>query len=417
MKKVMKLLLIGLLALLCTNMVFAQDQHVVFEDYSDFMSEEDYRKLNEDLAQIKENYDIDIYFVYDTSIKDSEEGVEQFAKDFLSKNASAASNVVIAMSESFYYIQASGAAASEVIKNDEVIFDRFYSRASKLSDSDPSAFAEGIRSAYQYVVKLVNEKTYESDAPVSQQRALVNDYSDLLSDEEEEKINAKLQKIRDKYGFDAVVVTTDSFNGMSARDYADDFYDYSQYSDDGIVFILNMSERTWYVSTKGRGYDFFTDYGIDMIFEEMADELSDGHYYKAFVIYADQVEEYIVNGMNGDIADIDNEVKKKPAFGPFNVLISAIVGAISSLITSLTMHSKMKNTAHQRGARNYVVRDSFHITGASDMLVNRHVSRVRRPTRDDSHRSSGPTHMGGGGGSSIHTSSSGSSHGGHGGHF
>ena len=416
MRKMMKLILILLLSLLPVTSVFAESAHVVFENYSDFMSDEDYKQLQEDLIQVKENYDIDIYFVYDTSITDSEKGVEEFAKDFLSKNGSAANNVVIAMSESYYYVQAAGTAAAEVIRNDEAIFDRFYSRASKLSDSDPSAFAEGIRAAYQYVVELVNAKVYESDAPVSANKAFVNDYSDLFSDSEEEKLNRRLQKIKDKYGFDAVVVTTDSFNGMSARDYADDFYDYSQYSDDGIVFILNMSERTWYVSTKGKGIDYFTDYGIDVIFEEMADDLGDGRYYDAFVIYADQVETYIENGISGNVVDVDNDVKQKPKFGIFNVVISAIAGAISSLATSLGLRSKMNNTVRQRGARNYVVRDSFNVNGASDMLVNRHVSRVRRPRRDDSFRSSGPSRPSGGG-SSFHTSSSGSSHGGHGGHF
>ena len=234
-----------------------------------------------------------------------------------------------------------------------------------------------------------------------------------MSDDEEERLNRKLQKIKDKYGFDAVVVTTDSFNGMSARDYADDFYDYSQYSKDGILFVLNMTERTWYVSTKGKGIDYFTDYGIDAIFEEMAEDLSDGKYYDAFVIYADRVEKYVVNGMQGNVADVGNEEK---SFGVFNVMISAIVGAISSLITSLSLRGRMKNVSRQHFARNYIVSDTFDINGASDMLVNRHVSRTCRPRRDDSiGRGSGPSHMGGG--SKVHTSSSGSSHGGHGGHF
>ena len=416
MRKMIRVLLIMLLSLLPVTLVNADNAHVVFEDYSDFMSDEEYRQLDEDLAQIKENYDIDIYFVYDTSITDSEKGVEEFAKDFLAKNGSASNNVVIAMSETFYYIQASGPASSEVIKNDEAIFDRFYSRASKLSDSDPSAFSEGIRAAYQYVVQLINAKVYESDAPVSEMKALVNDYSDLFTDSQEEKLNRRLQRIKDKYGFDAVVVTTDSFNGMSARDYADDFYDYSQYSDDGIVFILNMSERTWYVSTKGKAIDYFTDYGIDAIFEEMSEDLYDGKYYDAFVVYADQVETYIEHGMNGNIVDVDNDIERKPRFGIFNVVISAIAGAFSSLATALGLRSKMKNTTRQVGARNYVVRDSFNINGASDMLINRHVSRVRRQSRDDTFRHSGPSHPSGGG-SSFHTSSSGSSHGGHGGHF
>ena len=81
MRKMIRVLLIMLLSLLPVTLIHADSAHVVFENYSDFMSDEEYRQLDEDLAQIKENYDIDIYFVYDTSITDSEKGVEEFAKD------------------------------------------------------------------------------------------------------------------------------------------------------------------------------------------------------------------------------------------------------------------------------------------------------------------------------------------------
>lgn len=416
MKKAIKIILIAFMFFLAVQDVFAAEEHVILTDREQFLSDEDYKQLNEDLEQVKENYDINIYFIYDTSITDSESGVEKFANDFVNSHANAANNVAIVMSESFYYVAANGPAADEVIKNDTVIFNKFYDKASKYSDRNADYFAQGIRDAYQYVVKLINEKVYESDAPVSETKALVNDFSGILSDQEELKLNQRLQKIKDKYGFDAVVVTTDSYNGMSARDYADDFYDYSQYSEDGILFVLNMGERTWYVSTKGKGIEYFTDYGIDAIFAEMADDLSIGKYYDAFVIYADEVDDFIYNGINGNVIDVDNDQKERKGFTSFNIFISTIIGAISSFITTLVMRGKMKNTSRQHGARNYIVNDSFKINGASDMLVNRHVSRMRRPRNNDSSRSSDHPPMGGGG-SSFHTSSSGSSHGGHGGHF
>ncbi len=415
MKKIIGIILTVLISLLGFHGVSAAEDHVYIEDYEQFVTAKQYQQLNEDLEHIAEDYDVGIYFVYDTTIEDSEAGVKKYADDFLEMHSQRATNAIIVMSDSYYYVGADGEAADELTKRDNVIFDRFYSRASSLSETDPDAFYEGVVDAYQYIVQIVNEKTYQSDAPVSEVRALVNDYSEILTDEEEEKLNRRLQKIKDKYGFDAVVVTTDSFNGMSAGDYADDFYDYSGYSDDGILFILNMTERTWYVSTKGKAIDYFTDYGIDEIFEEMSGDLSQGRYYNAFMIYGDQVEEYIINGNNGDIIDTDNtEIKEK--FGPFNVAISMILGAISSLITSLTLKGKMKNVSRQRSAGNYIVPNSFDVNGASDMLVNRHVSRTRLSRQNDSFRSSGPGHSSGGG-SSIHTSSSGSSHGGHGGHF
>ena len=323
MKKIIQFILIALMLAFCFHYVSAEEDHIYIEDYEQFMTAKQYQQLKEDLEHIAKDYDIGIYFIYDTTIKDSETGVEQYANDFLDAHSDRTTNVIVAMSNSYYYVGASGEAANEVTKRDNVIFDRFYSRASSLSETDPNAFYEGIVDAYQYIVKIVNEKTYQSDAPVSEVKALVNDFSDLLSDTEEEKLNRRLQKIRDKYGFDAVVVTTDSFNGMSAGDYADDFYDYSQYSDDGILFILNMAERTWYVSTKGKAIDYFTDYGIDEIFEEMSDDLSRGRYYDAFVIYGDQVEEYIINGNKGDIID-SNNTKTKEAVNIYIVKIAQI---------------------------------------------------------------------------------------------
>ena len=419
MKKVLKTLILILIAAISVFTVCADESHVYIEDYQDFMTDRQYLDLNEDLDHIRDDYDIDIYFIYDTSITNSEDGVKSFAESFADSHADAANTVAIVMSESNYWISARGSAESEVVKRRDVIWQRFYSRASDISSSDPNAFYEGIVDAYQYIVKLINENTYDSDAPVSVKKALVNDYADLLTDAEEAKLNNKLQKIKDRYGFDAVVVTTDSLNGMSAGDYADDFYDYSQYGRDGILFLLDMGERTWYVSTKGKAIDYFTDYGIDEIADEMMDDLGDGNYYDAFVIYGDRVEEYIVNGNKGDIIDNGNEKKEKSRFGPLNVLMSAAVGAISSLVTSLSLKSRMRNTSRQHFARNYIVGNSFYINGASDMLVNRHVTRTHRPRRDDSFGNNN-THTsfgGGGGGSHTHTSSSGSTHGGHGGHF
>lgn len=420
MKKIFKLFIILSMMVLSVFTVCADENHVIMPDYENYMSEKQFSDLNEDLEHIRNDYDIDIYFIYDTSITNTEDGVKKYAEDFVASHNGAANTVAIVMSESNYRIAASGTAQKEVLDHEDAIWSRFYNRASSISASDPNAFYEGILDCYQYVVRLVNEKVYQSDAPVSVQKALVNDFADLLSDSEEEKLNRKLQRIKDKYGFDAVVVTTNSLNGMDASDYADDFYDYSQYGQDGVLFLLDMGERVWYISTKGKGADYFTDYGIDVIAEEMMDDLSDGKYYDAFVIYGDKVEDFIISGNHGNIVDIGggDDVKEKSGFGLFNVMISAITGAFTSLITSLSLKGKMRNTTRQHFARNYIVNNSFYLNGASDMLVNRHVTRTHRPRRDDSFHNTNSSSFGsGGGGSHMHTSSSGSSHGGHGGHF
>ena len=417
MKKLFRLFIILAMLVLSVFNVYAADDHVYITDYEDFITQKQYDDLNEDLDHIRDDYDIDIYFIYDTSITNSEDGVKRYAESFVDSHRGASNTVAIVMSESSYYVAARGNASDDVLNRSDVIWNRFYSRASNISSSDPNAFYEGIVNCYQYVVKLVNEKNYQSDAPVSVMKALVNDYADLLSDSEEEKLNRKLQRIKDNYGFDTVIVTTNSLNGMKASDYADDFYDYSQYGEDGLLFLLDMGSRTWYVSTKGKAADYFTDYGIDEIVDEMMGDLGDAKYYDAFITFSNRVAEYIISGNKGDIIDVDGPgEKKKEKFGIFNVAISALLGFFSSLITTLSMKSGMRSVSRQHYARNYIVNNSFYLNGASDMLVNRHVTRTPRPRRDDSFHSSGPSSSGGGG-SHMHTSSSGSSHGGHGGHF
>ena len=63
-------------------------------------------------------------------------------------------------------------------------------------------------------------------------------------------------------------------NGMDTDNYADDFYDYNGYKDDGVLLFISMSTSEMYISTKGRGTDYITDYGIDYIFGQISDDLS-----------------------------------------------------------------------------------------------------------------------------------------------
>ncbi|MBO4920218.1 MAG: TPM domain-containing protein, partial [Erysipelotrichaceae bacterium] len=200
---------------------------------------------------------------------------------------------------------------------------------------------------------------------------------------------------------------------MDTDDYADDFYDYNGYKDDVVLLFISMSTSEMYISTKGKGADYVTDYGIDYIFDQISGDLSSGRFYQAFETYADQTDRLIKEAKNGNVIDVDN--KPKSSFTAANVGISAVVGFISSLITALILKGQMRNVHYERYAGNYIADNSFHLTGMSDMLVNRHVSRTPRH-RNNNTSGHSPTHISGGG-SHMHTSSSGSSHGGHGAHF
>lgn len=247
------------------------------------------------------------------------------------------------------------------------------------------------------------------EVPSVSGRPSVYDAAHLLSDEQFEELTEKLDELRSKHNMDIIVVTTDSMNGMSRVDYADDFYDYNGYRNDGILLLVSMENREWYFSTKGKGIDYFTDYGLEKISDKVVGRLSVGQYYEAFNVFADQADYYIEQGKAGNIIDVNNKPK---SFGIFNGVISAVVGGLSSLFTSLILKGQMKSIKMERYAGSYVVDRSFVLTGSSDMLVDRKVHRSYNPPSRDS----GSGHSSGGG-SSVHRSSSGATHGGRGGHF
>jgi len=395
MKKILTFLLTLIIAMIPFS-IKAEDEHVIVDDINDyFSSASEYRQLESELQQIEADYSTGIYIILDRSITD----VTSYAKDFLSSLNG--DSVVLAVSEDGYSLQASGSHAGPVLSAETSLWNSY---------NDARTYSDGIRAFYRSVVQIIAKDNVVEGA--TEYRYIVDD-AYLLSGDERGRLEEKLSALSAKYGIDFVVHTTDSTGGVSQEAYADDYYDYNGYRDDGVLLLVDMGDRYIYISTKGEGIDLLTDYGLNLILDEVEEGMIDGDYYQAFSDFADKTEELIISGRKGDIVDVDPDAgeKEQKRFGLGNVGISALISAIASLITTGSMKGKMKTVSRQRYARNYVVNDSFVLTGASDMLVDKHVSRSRI-VHDDDHRSHG-----GGGGSTIHVSSSGSTHGGQGRHF
>ena len=234
----------------------------------------------------------------------------------------------------------------------------------------------------------------------AQNTTYVYDEADLFTSEEENELSEKIEQLVAKHNMDFVIVTTDDTNGLSSQDYADDYYDYNDYKEDGILLLYDMDNREIYVSTKGLGITYLTDYGREEILDYIWDDITNGNYASAANDFLSYIDEYMTSGEEGEIIDIYNE---EPEFGMFNIGI-ALVGAL--IITALVrgiLNKQLKSVSTQHFARNYVVKNSFNLTGYSNFFVRKTVNKTPRPKDEDHHHS---------GGSSTHTSSSGSSHGG-----
>lgn len=258
----------------------------------------------------------------------------------------------------------------------------------------------------------------------------VVDQAGLLTDGEEALLEEKAQEIVSQYDMDVVILTVDSTDGQYIRDFADDFYDNNGYgigSDySGVLFMLAMDTREWYISTCGDGIYAVTDFGVQMLFSQAAGYLANDDYFTAFDVYLDELKEYYAAFTLGDPVDGfapeyegpgsyepdysgDIIYYEKPSRGVGSILFtSVLIGAAVGGIVLLVMRSGMKTTKRQSGAYDYLS-GGVNLTKHFDFFLYSRTTRTAKPQDNGGSR--------GGGGSHIHRSSGGRSHGGGGGRF
>lgn len=222
---------------------------------------------------------------------------------------------------------------------------------------------------------------------------LVIDNGNLLSSEEEAALSQKAQSLQEAYDMDVVILTLNGLGGKTPQDYADDYYDTQGYRSDGLLFLLSMEERDWYISTSGDAIYALTDYGIQQLGELALPYLSDGDYAEGFTAFLDGLPAYL-------------DAYRHLGFS--HVLIALGIGLLVGGIAIAILRSAMNTKRPQRNAGVYM--DHYHLGHSRDLFLYSHVDRIKKP---DPPQNNG----GGGGGSSVHTSSSGSRHGGGGGKF
>ncbi|MBP3735848.1 MAG: TPM domain-containing protein [Lachnospiraceae bacterium] len=255
------------------------------------------------------------------------------------------------------------------------------------------------------------------------------DEADLLTPDEETDLLQKLNEISERQQFDIVILTVDSLRGKSPNAYADDYYDENGYgfgeNKDGTLFLLSMEERDWAISTTGYGTTVMTDYGQEVVMNEVLPYLRDGRYARAFAEYADQVDSLVTTAQTDrpvDIYDEEEEPQKKRGVSPFWLFGDLGIGA---LLASLPMNSAKRQLRTVRNRFNADIYagwagGTIQATGRMQDHFIRKTTNTRmipvvtnRPNRP--HGGSRPS--GGGHGSTIHMGSSGTFHGGSHGKF
>lgn len=217
------------------------------------------------------------------------------------------------------------------------------------------------------------------------------DDAGLLNDEEAVKLEELLERVSEKWDIDIVVHTTDFLGGKSPMNYTDDYYDSHGYGDDGVILMVSMAERQWWISTTGK---CIAPIDTDSLGKRFTPELSAGYYYDAFTAFLDACE----IAMEGETS---GQTEPQPAIP---LIICVLIGAAVGLIAVLVMKGQLKSVRSQAGADSYVQQGSLRLRQCTDMFLYQNTTRRAKPQNNN--RSGG-----------VHIGSSGRSHGGGGGRF
>lgn len=222
----------------------------------------------------------------------------------------------------------------------------------------------------------------------------IYDYGELLSDEEEQELQNLCVQTAMRDEMDIIILTVKGLDGKSPMEYADDFYDdhafgFEKPHGTGILFLVDMEGRNWWISTSGKCMDYFSVDDTDAVGRAAAGYLSSGQYRQAFVTFVEKSSEVAQTSI------AHRKLLRSP-------LIPTGIAVVVAVIVCLILHHRQK-TPMTVNSRTYV--QQSQILNEYDHYT--HTTTVTRRIQTNS----------GSGGSGAHVSSGGHSHGGSGGRF
>ena len=226
-----------------------------------------------------------------------------------------------------------------------------------------------------------------TNTPFLQDDAKVLNYLNL----EGQWMNATLIEISHRLQLTVAIATVPTLGSSKIDSYTRHYYNNANYPyADGVILLLAMDEREWYIYTTGDAYDYLTDAALDDIEDAIVPLISANHYLEAFSTYAKLCDTYLTMGKEGH-----------PYRGSFpwlrNVAFAIGIGLLVGLLSVSAMRSQLKSVRPRREAHEYTRPGSMNVTLSRDLFLYRIVRKRPRP-KDSSGSRSGGSRSGGRGG-------------------
>ncbi|MBQ3475576.1 MAG: TPM domain-containing protein [Bacilli bacterium] len=246
---------------------------------------------------------------------------------------------------------------------------------------------------------------YAKSTPYVDASEKIYDFSDILTDQEEQELYNRIKPLIDEYKMEIIILTYDyPYTEDSQNSYfVSDFYDFNDFGLDfehysGVVFFRNTYAVDRYFDMLSFGDAQLTYYDTRMsnILDSVYPYISNNRYLEGFNKWIDYIEQYHTSNDNisqdyyvddmGYLKKKFNPVKYIPGCAIFSIIVTLIFIVVN------VKKNKMVRTATQ--ASQYLNQESFKILEQSDKLIHSHVTSW---TESDTSSSGG----GGGGHSSF----------------
>ena len=262
----------------------------------------------------------------------------------------------------------------------------------------------------------------------------VFDQAGLFSETEIIQLEEKIAQCRKSTKMDVVIVSAYADGERSAEEYADDYYDYGGFGvgkkASGVLLLYYMDGPgqpggECYISTAGTMINMLTDERIESILDNVYGDLGNRDFAGATEHFLEDVKAYVKEGVESGQYTYDRdtgEIVRYHSIRLYEVAIAVVIAGIlaGSVCLDIKKRYAMKQSSREvsNSLQAYRADCAFCFSVAGDKMVNKYVRSVPIP-RNTSSGSGGRGHSGSSsaGRSTIHTSSSGSSHGGGGRRF
>ncbi|MDR3313063.1 MAG: TPM domain-containing protein [Oscillospiraceae bacterium] len=234
---------------------------------------------------------------------------------------------------------------------------------------------------------------------------LVIDDAELLTSDACARLEESAQAVSAEYRCDVAILTVQSLDGWDVESYAEQAYDQKGFgwgdAKDGVLLLVSMEARDYYILTYGYGNTAFTDYGKELLEDTFLPALSDGDYERSFAHFIENSGVYLDQARGGSPVDRPQPVPQKAPLLT-KVLLVLLCSLGPALIFCWNQLSKMKSAKPARSAGNYIPADGVRVIRKEDVFLYRTVVRHKIPQASNNTPRSGG--IGGGGGTTVRSS-------------